>query len=91
MSFNSKGDVGSQLKYQGYLIEKMLYILNSILSLFTEGSLDTFIESLSLNAPNGADWTFGQSVFFATTLVTTIGKKTGLSLNKGEENASPQA
>ncbi|KAI5699835.1 hypothetical protein M8J76_014133 [Diaphorina citri] len=39
----------------------------------TEGSLDTFIESLSLNAPNGADWTFGQSVFFATTLVTTIG------------------
>uniref|UniRef100_A0A8D9AM32 Potassium channel subfamily K member 16 n=1 Tax=Cacopsylla melanoneura TaxID=428564 RepID=A0A8D9AM32_9HEMI len=43
-------------------------------------SLDKFIEqvlsskSLNLNASINADWTFGQSMFFATTLVTTIGK-----------------
>ncbi|KAL1455184.1 hypothetical protein WDU94_009295 [Cyamophila willieti] len=42
-------------------------------------SLDKFIaqvlssKSLKLNASINADWTFGQSVFFASTLVTTIG------------------
>lgn len=53
-------------------------------NLFTDGELEKFISevlkasnrgiSAMRNATSEPNWTFGQALFFSTTVVTTIGK-----------------